>query len=218
MNILTILTWRKSHYKIAAKAILSLSAALLLIYGITLYKTNKKLSESLEIAQNNIEAYQGSLNDSQQANNVLKLDMNKLSEQNDKLIQQIDSVRKINKIKSDNLHTAATQTQTIYVNNSKGVRGDIIKILKDTVYTDTLQYNNLTKVYYSIGTDSVNIALDVKNTQYLYIFKTREYKNKKSFFKRLFTLDFKKVNKYKYKIVNTNNLLKEDSVRIIEQQ
>ena len=75
--------------------------------------------------------------------------MNKLSEQNDKLIQQIDSVRKINKIKSDNLHTAATQTQTIYVNNSKGVRGDIIEILKDTVYTDTLQYNNLTKVYYS---------------------------------------------------------------------
>lgn len=218
MNILTILTWLKSHYKIAAKAILSLSAALLLIYGITLYNTNKKLSESLEIAQNNIEAYQGSLNDSQQANNVLKLDMNKLSEQNDKLIQQIDSVRKINKIKSDNLHTAATQTQTIYVNNSKGVRGDIIEILKDTVYTDTLQYNNLTKVYYSIGTDSVNIALDVKNTQYLYIFKTREYKNKKNFFKRLFTLDFKKVNKYKYKIVNTNNLLKEDSVRIIEQQ
>ena len=218
MNILTILTWLKSHYKIAAKAILSLSAALLLIYGITLYKTNKKLSESLEIAQNNIEAYQGSLNDSQQANNVLKLDMNKLSEQNDKLIQQIDSVRKINKIKSDNLHTAATQTQTIYVNNSKGVRGDIIEILKDTVYTDTLQYNNLTKVYYSIGTDSVNIALDVKNTQYLYIFKTREYKNKKNFFKRLFTLDFKKVNKYKYKIVNTNDLLKEDSVRIIEQQ
>lgn len=218
MNILTILTWLKSHYKIAAKAILSLSAALLLIYGITLYKINKKLSESLEIAQNNIEAYQGSLNDSQQANNVLKLDMNKLSEYNDKLIQQIDSVRKINKIKSDNLHTAATQTQTIYVNNSKGVRGDIIEILKDTVYTDTLQYNNLTKVYYSIGTDSVNIALDVKNTQYLYIFKTREYKNKKSFFKRLFTLDFKKVNKYKYKIVNTNDLLKEDSVRIIEQQ
>lgn len=218
MNILTILTWLKSHYKIAAKAILSLSAALLLIYGVTLYKTNKKLSESLEIAQNNIEAYQGSLNDSQQANNVLKLDMNKLSEQNDKLIQQIDSVRKINKIKSDNLHTAATQIQTIYVNNSKGVRGDIIEILKDTVYTDTLQYNDLTKVYYSIGTDSVNIALNVKNTQYLYIFKTREYKNKKSFFKRLFTLDFKKVNKYKYKIVNTNNLLKEDSVRIIEQQ
>lgn len=144
--------------------------------------------------------------------------MNKLSEQNDKLIQQIDSVRKINKIKSDNLHTAATQTQTIYVNNSKGVRGDIIEILKDTIYTDTLQYNDLTKVYYSIGTDSVNIALDVKNTQYLYIFKTREYKNKKSFFKRLFTLDFKKVDRYKYKIVNTNDLLKEDSVRIIEQQ
>ena len=234
MNILTILTWLKSHYKIAAKAILSLSAALLLIYGITLYKTNKKLSESLEIAQNNIEAYQGSLNDSQQANNVLKLDMNKLSEQNDKLIQQIDSVRKINKIKSSTNKKKYIK-DIDFINKIKGGNNadnkqkdkikeiiieldNIIKILKDTVYTDTLQYNNLTKVYYSIGTDSVNIALDVKNTQYLYIFKTREYKNKKNFFKRLFTLDFKKVNKYKYKIVNTNNLLKEDSVRIIEQQ
>jgi hypothetical protein len=39
--------------------------------------------------------------------------------------------------------------------------GDIITILKDSVYKDSLQYNNLTKVYYTIGKDSVNIKLDV---------------------------------------------------------
>ena len=218
MNILTILKWVKTHKKIAANAVLSLCVAFSLLFGISTYKENKKLSESLEIAQNNIEAYQGALNGSQQAYNVLKLDMAKLSEQNDALIYDIDSVRKELKIKSSELQTAATQTQTIYVNKSKGVQGDIIEILKDTVYTDSLQYNNLTKVHYSIGKDSVNIALDFKNTQYLYIYKHKEYKNKKNFLKRLFTLDFKKVFKYKYNIVNTNDLLKEDDIRVIEKE
>lgn len=218
MNITAIITWLVSHYKIAAKAILSLSVALLLIFAITAHKQNKKLSESLEMAQNNIEAYQGSLAGSQQANNVLKLDMSKLAKENDILLHKIDSVAKENKIKTSNLHTAATQTQTIYVNEGKGVGGDIITILKDSTYTDSIQFNDLTKVRYTIGRDTVNIGLDIKNTQYLYTFKTREYKNKKTFLKRLFTLDFKKVDRYKYKIVNTNDLLKTDSVRVIEQR
>lgn len=218
MEILAILRWLKNHRKIAANAILSAAVAFLLFFGINTYQQNKKLSERLELAQNNIEAYQDAINGSQQAFNVLKLDMTKLEEQNDKLIQKIDSVRKENKIKARHLNTAATQTQTLYVNKSKGVRGDIVTILKDTTYTDSLQYNPLTKVYYSISKDSVDILLDVKNTQYLYIYKHREYKNKKKFLKRLLTLDFKKVDRYKYTIVNTNDLLKEDSVRIIEKE
>lgn len=218
MEILAILRWLKNHRKIAANAILSAAVAFLLFFGINTYQQNKKLSERLELAQNNIEAYQDAINGSQQAFNVLKLDMTKLEEQNDKLIQKIDSVRKENKIKARHLNTAATQTQTLYVNKSKGVRGNIVTILKDTTYTDSLQYNPLTKVYYSISKDSVDILLDVKNTQYLYIYKHREYKNKKKFLKRLLTLDFKKVDRYKYTIVNTNDLLKEDSVRIIEKE
>lgn len=142
--------------------------------------------------------------------------MDKLSQQNDSLILKLDEVRKQNKIKSSELNTAATQKQVIYVNSSKGINGDLIEILKDTTYKDTLQYNNLTKVYYCIGRDTVDIALDIENTQYLFIYKHKEYKNKKSFIKRLFTLDFKKVNKYKYEIVNTNDILKESDVRVIE--
>lgn len=217
MNILTIIRTLIKNRKIAAKAILTLSVAFLLIWGITLNKKNKMLTESLEMAQNNIEAYQGSLQGSWQANNVLKLDMTKLSQQNDSLIKEIDKVRKEKKIKSSNLNSAATQTQVIYVNNSKGVRGDIVTILKDTTYTDTMQYNDLTKVSYSIGKDSVKIGLDIKNTQYLFTYKTREYKNKKNFFKRLITFDWKKVTKYRYEIVNTNDLLKTSDVRIIEK-
>lgn len=128
----------------------------------------------------------------------------------------MDSVAKKNNIKPKQIETAATQTQTLLVNGGKGVEGDLTVILKDTVYTDSIQYNDLTKVYYSIGKDSVNIGLDLKNTQYLYTYSTREYKNKKSFLKRLFTLDFKKVNKYKYEIINTNDLLKTSDVRVVE--
>lgn len=142
--------------------------------------------------------------------------MNKLKEYNDKLVQQIDSVRKKKGIKSKEIQTAATQKQFIDVNKSKGVGGNIITIIKDSTYKDSIQYNNLTKVYYTIGKDSVNIKLNVDNTQYLYIYKHKEYKNKKNFFQRLFTLDWKKIQRYKYKIVNTNDLIKEDSVRVIE--
>lgn len=214
MEILTILNWIVTNRNSLFKAILGLSVGLLLAWGITLNNQNKKLSESLEMAQNNIEAYQGSLAGSQQANNVLRLDMKTLQDQNDILLNKLDSVAKSNNIKT--INTAATQTQTISVNSSKGVQGDLIEILKDTVYNDSIQYNDLTKIYYTIGKDTVNIGLDLKNTQYLYIYSKKEYKNKKSFIKRLFTLDFKKVNKYKYEIINTNGLLKSEDVRVVE--
>lgn len=169
------------------------------------------------MVQNNVEAYQATLNGSWWASHVFKMDMNKLSEQNDSLIQEIDKVRKQLNIQSKHLNTAATQTQVINVTNSKPVDVDLIEVLKDTVYTDSLWYNPLTKVSYTIGTDTVSVRLDVENTQYLFIFSKREYKNKKNFFKRLLTLDWKKVNRYRYEIVNTNDLINTKDVRVIEK-
>ena len=57
MNILTALNLLIKNRKTLFKAILGLGVAVLLCWGITLHKENKKLSESLEMAQNNIEAY-----------------------------------------------------------------------------------------------------------------------------------------------------------------
>lgn len=204
-----VLSWITKHKRLAIELILASLLALSVHYGTTVSTQNKKLSESLELAQNNIEAIQTD-------NGVLKLKIEDLKNNKDILTNKIDSVRKELNIKSSHLSTAATQTQHILVKGSKGVRGDIIEILKDTIYTDSINYNDLTKVYYSIGKDSVNINLDIQNTQYLYTYKTRQYKNKKNFFKRLFTFDFKKVDKYQYKIINTNDLLKESDIRIIE--
>lgn len=215
--ILKLMSQLKNHKRLAAELVLGALLALSVGYGTVVHKQNKSLSESLELAQNNVEAYQDMLTDSQQAVGVLKLDMTKLSESNDKLIQKLDSVRKENKIKESGLETAATQTQSLLVTNSKGVQGDLVEILVDDIYEDSIQYNDLTNVYYCIARDSVKMTIDLKNTQYLYTYKTREYKNKKSFLKRLFTLDFKKVDRYKYTIVNTNDLLKESDIRIIQK-
>lgn len=212
---MTILKWIVKNRDIAFKAVCGLAVAILLSWGITLNSKNKKLSEGLEMAQNNIEAYQGLLDDSQQANNVLKLDIETLQDQNDKTLQKLDSVREELKIKSKHVSAAATQTQVLDVNKSKGVRGDLLTILKDTVYNDSIQYNDLTKVKYTIGKDTVSIGIKLQNEQFLYIYNTREYKNKKNFFQRLFTLDFKKVTKTKYEVYNTNDLVNTGDVRVV---
>ena len=214
--MIAIMQLIKNNWRMLRNIVLGLLVASSLSFGIFYHNKANKLSEELKIANNNIEAYQDIVNDSQQASGVLKLDINKLKEYNDKLIQQIDSIRKQNKIKSKELQVAATQKQILDVNKSKGVGGDIITIIKDSTYNDSIQYNNLTKIYYTIGKDSVNVRLKLDNTQYLYIYKHKEYKNKKNFFQRLFTFDWKKKYVYKYKIHNTNDLLKEDSVRVIE--
>lgn len=206
----------KKNYKLLLNAVLGLLMAFCLASGIFYHNKANRLSEELKMANNNIEAYQDALYGTQQASGVLRLDVKKLSEYNDKLVQQIDSIRKIQKVKKNEIQVAATQKQILNVNKSKGVGGDIITIIKDSTYKDSLQYNPLTKVYYIIDKDSVNIKLDVQNTQYLYVYKHREYKNKKNFFKRLITFDWKKKDVYKYKIHNTNDLLKEDSIKIIE--
>lgn len=212
----TTLTWLLVHRKKLFKAFIGLLVGFSLWFGVSTYNQNKVLSERLETAQNNIEAYQGSIQESWQANNVLKLDIKELQHQNDKLLHDIDSVSKAANIKPKQIKTAATQTQTLSVIGKKEVDRDIIEILKDTIYTDSIKYNDLTTVHYSIGTDTVSVKLDIKNTQYLYIYTTKEYKNKKSFLKRLFTLDFKKVKKYKYNIINTNDLLNTQDVRVVE--
>ena len=216
MELTVILRWAKNHYKLLCNTILGLITAFSLSFGIINHNKAKRLSDELKIANNNIEAYQESIDETQQASTVLKLDMNKLKDYNDKLIRQIDSIGNEQGVKSKEIQAAATQKQIINVNKSKGVGGDIITIIKDSTYSDSLQYNPLTKVFYTIGKDSVNIRLDVENTQYLIIYKHKEYKNKKNFFKRLITFDWKKEYKYRYKIHNSNDVIKEDSLRVIE--
>ena len=49
--------WLKNHWKAAVKGICVASVAFLLLWGINTHNNNIKLSQELEMAQNNIEAY-----------------------------------------------------------------------------------------------------------------------------------------------------------------
>lgn len=91
----------------------------------------------------------------------------------------------------------------------------------DTVYkyvdiVDSIIYNNYTKLYYNIHNSVIDTKLDIQNTQQLLVYTKKQYKNKKSFIKRLFTLDFKKIQINEYKIVNSNDLIQQDSVRVVQ--
>lgn len=166
------------------------------------------------MAETNVLAYQGLLNDSQQANNVLRLDVKNLKDSNDKLLNKLDSVRQQLNINKKALKLAATKSQSINVIDGKKTDGRII--VKDSIYNDSIYYNDLTKVYYTIGTDTVSIELDIQNTEYFYVYNDRHFKNKKKFLKRLFTFDWKKVTETKYKIENTNELFDNQDVRVVE--
>jgi len=76
---------------------------------------------------------------------------------------------------------------------SKEVKDSVITILNDSVYSDSIRFNDQTSVYYTIGKDTVKVILDIENDQYLFINSIKKYKNKKNFIQRLFTWDFKKV-------------------------
>lgn len=199
------------------KAICGLAVAISIAFNIFLWKTNQKLSAGLETAQNSIESYEGIVSNSAEKNRALTYTVQQLQNSNDKLIQQLDSVIQNNKIKLSKVGTAATQTQEIIVTTNRGVKEESIQINTPTKhYKDSIQFNEYTKVQYDISEDTVSIGLDIRNTQYLYTYKKKEWKNKKSFFKRLLTLDFKKQWKHNYEIVNTNDIIRTSNVRVIE--
>lgn len=216
MNILSFII---AHKNITLKAILGLAVGSLIASCVYLRKANERLSESLEIANNNIEAYEGIINKTEEQNSQLILTNEQLEQSNDSLLCKLKEVIKENDIKLKNITSASTQTQVIYVTKEKEVEHEeplSVILEKYKTYSDSISYNDLTKVHYTIGEDTISIDLDIQNTQYLYTYKTKEWKNKKKFLKRLFTLDFKKVYKYRYEIVNTNDLINTSDVRIIE--
>jgi len=50
-------------------------------------------------------------------------------------------VSKAHNIKNKHISTAATQTQFVNVNGGKGVEVNLIEVLKDTTYSDSIQFN-----------------------------------------------------------------------------
>lgn len=94
---------------------------------------------------------------------------------------------------------------------------DTVLVSDSCSFKKRFKPNDLTLLDISLAKDTLEYVLQIHNDQYLFVYTSREYKNKnKKFFKRLTTFDWKKTTYYRYEIVNTNNLIKVGSTRVVE--
>lgn len=183
-----------------------------LTHNTVLEKRINHLNKEVATNTNNIEAYEGLLNNAYSQNNVLRLNVESLSYSKDSLLNKLDSVKNELKISDKAIRTAAIQQSKVNI-----VEKDTVLINDNCEFKKEFKPNELTIVKIELKQDSLQCEIKINNDQYLYIYGKKDWKNKnKKFFKRLFTWDWKKIVYYRYNIVNTNPLVQVGNTRIIE--
>lgn len=190
----------------------------LTVWGMT-SKISKLKADNERLTQN-VEYYLNANNGAVEENRVLRLTVDDFSSSNDLLVQRVDSVLKRLKISEKALQSAVTANQRIEVSKNDTIR--VVDNGEGFSFTKEFRFNDQTisTVYYehyvdSLKADSIRNDLYITNEPTLLIYSKREYKNKKNFFKRLFTLDWKKRTTTNYTLVNSNDELKTDDMRVI---
>lgn len=191
----------------------SLILILLLYFGLSsLYYSSKvkRLDKELSIALNNSRQYESLLNQNKNDNRVLQLTINDFKNSNDSLINVIDNQRKKLSIKDKELEKAMS-VKTV-------LRDTITQIIpvKEKNFLVELKPNQLTTIKIQRVDSILTCIPEIYNTQDLFIYSRKEYRNKrKNFFDRLIHFDFKKDKIERYQIINTNNLIQVEDTRII---
>lgn len=182
-------------------------------FSYNMYKQNGVLDAKLGNEINNRMQYQAMVNNKENDNRVLRLNISDLSHSNDSLIQSLNETRKSLKIK-DNALKQALSVSTVIRDTITIVLPDSLKQSVD--FTAKLEHNPLTT--FTIGrVDGKAFCIpEIYNRQDLFIHSRKEYRNKKNFFQRLFTLDWKKDKINRYNIINSNLAIQVLNTRIIE--
>lgn len=191
----------------------SLILILLLYFGVTsLYYSSrvKKLDKELSIALNNSRQYESLLDQNKNDNRVLQLTINDFKNSNDSLVKVIADQKKKLSIKDKELDQAMS-VKTV-------LRDTITQIIpvKEKDFLVELKPNQLTTIKIQRVDSILTCIPEIYNTQDLFIYSRKEYRNKrKNFFDRLIHFDFKKDKIKRYQIINTNNLIQVEDTRII---
>lgn len=169
--------------------------------------TNK--NKEIERLQNNCEYYQQQANEYLQNNKVLKLNIDEYKHTNDSLISQLRQQQKKLDIKDKEIKQVQVQEYDIKI--------DTTVIVNNCDFKQEIKPNRFTSIIIN-KTDSVlNLKLDIKNTQTLFIVNRKKYKRKyKNWFSRLLHLDFKKQTNTDYQIINNNDIIHSTKTNIIE--
>lgn len=180
--------------------------------GINNYRLSKKvdnLDNALARTKINLHYYEQALNKSEDNNRVLMLTVEDFKQSKDSLVQVIKKQAKELNIKEKELKTVAsietqisdTTVQTLPINTNCD-------------FCVELKPNQLTTIKVSRVDSVLTHILDIRNRQDLFI-DEKEVWRVKGFFRRLFTLNFKKDKISDYQIVNSNPLIKTIETRVI---
>lgn len=193
------------HNRLIAVIIIMILSAIFVLQHKQLTNKNKEI----ERLQNNCEYYQQQANEYLQNNKVLKLNIDEYKHSNDSLINQIRQQQKKLDIKDKEIKQVQVQEQNIKV--------DTTVIVNNCDFKQEIKPNRFTSIIIN-KTDSVlNLKLDIKNTQTLFIVNRKQYKRKyKNWFSRLLHLDFKKQTNTDYQIINNNDIIHSTKTNIIE--
>jgi hypothetical protein len=175
------------------------------------------MKSDISAYRNNQRAYEDVIAGKDSANRVLKLTTGDLRRSNDKYVQELEKTRKslkraLNKPGdvSVGIGTEIHSTDTTYINNPCNFKLDTVVI-----------HNELTRDSIKIENNKLISTISINNIQSLYVYSTREYVNEydgwfKGGLNRLIRLDWRKETIDRYDIVNTNDLIKVNNVRVIK--
>lgn len=204
MILTTIFGWFWKNIKVVAVIIISIFAAIIFYQG----KQIKEKNRQIDRITNNTLFYQEQLSDKDKEIRTLNLTIDEFKNTNDSIIQNIVNIQEELKIKDKELKQAQSQNQEINI--------DTTIVVGDKDFEKEIKPNELTSLII-IKKDSILTAkISIKNSQTLFIFNKREYKNQyKNWFRRLIHFDFKKRDVYKYQIHNSNPLIEVKETRLI---
>lgn len=201
-----IVNWLTNNIRLVTIGIISLLTVTIFVLGGQLNKKNEEINR----LSNNIQAYEQLVTNKEEINTTLQLTVKELTNSQDSLLQQLNTVRQELKIKNKNLK----QAQVI----NTVIKDTVTKIITvDRNFNETLKINPLTTIKVS-RTDSILTAkIDIQNQQILFIEEKKVYKNKyKNGWIRFWHFDWKKIRVRKYQIQNSNPLIRVLDTRIVE--
>lgn len=206
INIINKVTGFYLKYKV--KIYVYLISALLAISGaLIVYRYSKQLSfYKQEVAryESNIKYYQSAVSGYRDENRVLRLNADDLRHSNDSMIVRMEKLKK-------SLKTAKNKPGDVSIGIVTEIAAtDTSMIVNKTEFKldTTILYNEYTYSKIKIDKDTLVSKIGVSNEQDLFIYESREYKNKyKNKFIRFLHLDWKKETLYRYNIKNSNDLI-----------
>lgn len=201
-----IVNWLTNNIRLVTIGIISLLTVTIFVLGGQLNKKNEEINR----LSNNIQAYEQLVTNKEEINTTLQLTVKELTNSQDSLLQQLNTVRQELKIKNRNLKQAQVINTVI-----KDTVTKVITVNKN--FNETLKINPLTTIKVT-RTDSILTAkIDIQNQQILFIEEKKVYKNKyKNAWIRFWHFDWKKIRVRKYQIQNSNPLIRVTDTRIVE--